>query len=46
MRQMSTDQRFDSAALWAGPGVVRVRKSYLTGRWVQGPISPQWEADT
>ena len=46
MRLTSTDQRFGATALGAGPVVVRVRKSYLIGRWVQAPISDRGEADT
>ena len=43
----STRMSFGSDAAMAGPVVVRLRKSYLLGRWAQAPIShPAREADT
>ncbi|MEJ2204570.1 MAG: hypothetical protein P8170_10705 [Gemmatimonadota bacterium] len=38
--------RYGPAATMADMARVRVRASYLLGRWVQAPISDRREADT
>ena len=47
MRRVTHTKCFGSSAYAADMAVVRVRASYLLGRWAQAPISdPMREADT